>query len=332
MERNKKKFAEFKSVFFSKDVLKENEKHANIVVATTMFDLFLVCILTFVLVLGNVFKVEKNVMNTVLIINCILLAIPSIICFIIHGNNKWIRIFLFTNFILAMVIADIILKNNVTLLMVLPIILAARYYNKDFTIWVSTFTVIVFCFSPWLSVYYGQQELNTYNLVIPQGTTITVDTTLRDAVTKVEINNAERIKNNYIHFFLPKLFVFGIVSLACVQISQSGKKMLEKQIDITNKTSRLNTELELAYNIQQGMLPNKFPAFPEHDEIDIYAMSIPAKELEEIKLRLSIISYIQVLYLRSKFPDSSNKFQKQEIEFCINYLTENANKLDTLNY
>ena len=36
MEEVKRRFAEFKSIFFTKDVLKENESHANIVVATTM--------------------------------------------------------------------------------------------------------------------------------------------------------------------------------------------------------------------------------------------------------------------------------------------------------
>lgn len=279
MDKMKEMFVEFKSVFFSKDVLKENESHANIVVATTMINLFLVCILTFLLVKFNVFKVGTSIITTIVVTNFGLLAIPAIVCFIIKGNSKWMRVFLFISFVLAMAVADAILKYNVTLLMVLPIILAARYYNKKFTIWVSVFTFLAFIVSTFFSVYYGQQDLNTYNLIIPQGTTITIDSTLRDAVTKIDVNETQRIQNIFIHFFLPKIFVFSIASFACVQIAQSGKKMIEKQMEITNKTARINTELDLAYNIQKGMLPSKFPAFPEHDEIDIYAMSIPAKEV-----------------------------------------------------
>ena len=56
------------------------------------------------------------------------------------------------------------------------------------------------------------------------------------------------------------------------------------------------------------------------------------EELEDIKLKLSIISYLQVLSLRSKYIDNTNEFQKEEIEFCKNYLTETAEKLDTLKY
>ena len=279
MEKAKKMFVEFKSIFFSEDVLKENEKHANIVVASTMLNLFVICIIAFLLVYFNVFKVGMNVMRTVLFINLSLLAIPALICFLTKGNGQGIRIFLFSCFILAMAISDVILKYNVTLLMVLPIILAARYYNKKFTIWVSTLTCVLFLISPVLSIHYGQQDLNSYNLIIPKGTTITIDSTLRDAVTKVNIDEGQRVKNIYLHLILPKIFIYSIVSFACIQISQSGKKMIEKQIEITNKSSRLDTELNLAYNIQQGMLPSKFPAFPEHKEIDIYAMSKPAKEV-----------------------------------------------------
>ena len=38
-------------------------------------------------------------------------------------------------------------------------------------------------------------------------------------------------------------------------------------------------ELNLATNIQMDALPNKFPAFPTHKEIDIYALMHPAKEV-----------------------------------------------------
>lgn len=56
------------------------------------------------------------------------------------------------------------------------------------------------------------------------------------------------------------------------------------------------------------------------------------EELEDIKLKLSVISYIQILKIRSTFEDSVSDTQKEEIEFCRNYLTNIANKLDTLNY
>ena len=48
---------------------------------------------------------------------------------------------------------------------------------------------------------------------------------------------------------------------------------------ITAEKQRISTELALANKIQADMLPNIFPAFPDHDEFDIYASMTPAKEV-----------------------------------------------------
>lgn len=56
------------------------------------------------------------------------------------------------------------------------------------------------------------------------------------------------------------------------------------------------------------------------------------EELEDIKLKLSVISYIFILNLRTIYPDSTCNTQQEEIEFCKNYLTDIAEKLDTLEY
>ena len=47
----------------------------------------------------------------------------------------------------------------------------------------------------------------------------------------------------------------------------------------TAEKERINTELSVASSIQEGMLPNKFPPFPERSEIDIFASMDPAKEV-----------------------------------------------------
>ena len=44
MNKIKKGFSEFKSVFVTEDLLKENEDHANVVVSTTMTMLFIVVV------------------------------------------------------------------------------------------------------------------------------------------------------------------------------------------------------------------------------------------------------------------------------------------------
>ena len=49
--------------------------------------------------------------------------------------------------------------------------------------------------------------------------------------------------------------------------------------DTTTAKERIDSELRIARDIQMGMVPNKFPAYPERNDIDLYALMIPAKEV-----------------------------------------------------
>ena len=48
---------------------------------------------------------------------------------------------------------------------------------------------------------------------------------------------------------------------------------------VAAERERMSTELSVAADIQEGMLPNIFPAFPERPEFDVYASMHPAKEV-----------------------------------------------------
>ena len=62
---------------------------------------------------------------------------------------------------------------------------------------------------------------------------------------------------------------------------------MEKELNnyVTNLTSvtaekeRISTELDVARQIQEGMIPHTYPAFPDRPEFDIYATMHPAKEV-----------------------------------------------------
>jgi serine phosphatase RsbU (regulator of sigma subunit)/CHASE2 domain-containing sensor protein len=55
-------------------------------------------------------------------------------------------------------------------------------------------------------------------------------------------------------------------------------RLSEKQaLHITKQMQKIDSELNMAREIQMGILPKVFPPFPEHDEFDIFAHLIPAK-------------------------------------------------------
>ena len=66
---------------------------------------------------------------------------------------------------------------------------------------------------------------------------------------------------------------------AFADLSKRTMLYIEENNRITAENERIETELSLAGNIQNSMLPSIFPAFPDRKEFDIYASMDPAKEV-----------------------------------------------------
>lgn len=62
-------------------------------------------------------------------------------------------------------------------------------------------------------------------------------------------------------------------------MSDDLKLYTENLAQVAAETERTRTELEVAAQIQQDMLPNTFPPFPERQEFSIYALMEPAKDV-----------------------------------------------------
>ena len=63
------------------------------------------------------------------------------------------------------------------------------------------------------------------------------------------------------------------------ELSKKTKHYIGEITEITAEKERISTELELATQIQTGMLPHVFPPFPDRKEIDLFASMDPAKEV-----------------------------------------------------
>jgi phosphoserine phosphatase RsbU/P len=59
----------------------------------------------------------------------------------------------------------------------------------------------------------------------------------------------------------------------------SLKEHISNLTETTAAKERIESELRLAHDIQMGILPHTFPAFPDRKEFDIYANIVPAREV-----------------------------------------------------
>ena len=70
-----------------------------------------------------------------------------------------------------------------------------------------------------------------------------------------------------------------IVALAIIIFITFRFFAVRRMARLKAKSERMETELRVAHDIQMGMVPQEFPAFPDHPELDIYASITPAKEV-----------------------------------------------------
>ena len=66
------------------------------------------------------------------------------------------------------------------------------------------------------------------------------------------------------------------------RVEERTRELLELQrveFELRSAQEKVENELNIAAQIQRSILPSDFPAFPEHDQFDLYAMMNPAREV-----------------------------------------------------
>ena len=71
----------------------------------------------------------------------------------------------------------------------------------------------------------------------------------------------------------------GMLAGSIDQMEEKIQEYVKHITAITAERERISAELSLATRIQEDMLPNAFPAYPDRSEFDVYASMTPAKEV-----------------------------------------------------
>ncbi len=71
----------------------------------------------------------------------------------------------------------------------------------------------------------------------------------------------------------------GCLTIAFMRMQDELKTYIENLRATTAAKNKIESELKIAHDIQQGILPKIFPPFPERDDVDLFAILDPAKEV-----------------------------------------------------
>ena len=144
---------------------------------------------------------------------------------------------------------------------------------------IAVLSIVVFFIAYLYGANHGMLDMNFVQYA-PGTTIVTNDKMwLDDAVRNIPYNETLMLQNTMISNYFVKLLQYVIIAVSAVKLVGYCQDVMQKQKELTESSARIGAELDMASNIQNSMLPNLFPAFPERKEFEIYASMNPAKEV-----------------------------------------------------
>ena len=267
-----------KNAFTESEVLHNNELQANRMVSNLMIDSTMALAVTWVLATIGVFPINVDKFNAVSLIVYGCLLLPAIISRQLKHDRWWLKYMLIGALIIDYALVDMRFSHKVVPLIALPVVVSSRYFSKQFTIATMVTEIFVFAVAAALSPIYGWVDMNVVSL--PKGTAlVSTGGFLADNI-KDYISDEALVKATLLYSFIPKIFIFFLIGTVSINIAKRGREMVSEQDRISRTTTRIESELSLARDIQASMLPVVFPPFSEKKDLfDIYALMQPAKEV-----------------------------------------------------
>ena len=262
-----------KSEVMEQALFKENEKNANHYTVRCLMFAAVVTVLIWILNLLDFFIVDDALMNLVMPISIVLLLIPLLLERFAHIPSSILRYILFLFFVLVIAMMSVAMPRHLVLAWACPVILACHYYSPKFARFALIATLIMMLASLYAGIVFGEWDRNILGNYIEEYDNLSG----RLAYLRGEGRNV------YLHafefYYLPRAGILCVVYLICSTLSKRTRGLLIKQGEAAREAERISTELNVAHHIQTSMLPSIFPAFPDHDEFDIFASMTPAKEV-----------------------------------------------------
>ena len=250
---------------FTNSIFVENEREANQYACRCLRVMALIAVLAWVLNLLNIFIVPQAAMNVGMPICIFSFLLPTLLNRISPAAQRDQRFkhLIMGCCVLGLTVLSIAIPKHTILAWVAPVLLSCHYYSQRLTKGVLAASVVCLCAAGVASMYVGEGDPNMLQVL-----------TMEEAVITPEV-----FWEAVLFFLLPRSATLVGMSFICVTIAGRTRRLLERQAADSSARQRIETELNVATQIQADMLPRIFPAFPERPEFDIYASMTPAKEV-----------------------------------------------------
>ena len=124
------------------EILNENEKQANRIVAKVMLTTFLVFTVVYLLNVIGVFVIDALVMNISYIGSGILLILPTVLTYLLKIEKKCVKYINVISAAIFVTLLSITLTYHVVVIYVYPIAIASLYFSKRLNVFATAITVV----------------------------------------------------------------------------------------------------------------------------------------------------------------------------------------------
>lgn len=256
-------------------VFSENEIEANGYTANCLLWSAIIVILTWILTYLRIFLTELSIMSVSGTVALIFLSIPFIIQKVRTPKQHYWKYIMLISFIFSISVLSAALSMHLVLAWSCPILVACHYYSPKFTrhsfILIHIFMLLSFI----ASIFFGVWDSNLF-----VSTTQVFGLAERIEVIQYQATQGINVyQRALVLFYLPRAAIISIIYLTSTALSNRTHHLILRNKQIAQEHQALETELNVATDIQASMLPTIFPAFPERPEFDIFASMTPAKEV-----------------------------------------------------
>ncbi len=253
----------------------ENELEANVYTARCLLWSAVIVVLTWILTYLGVFLTDITIMSVSGTLALLFLLIPWIIQRWRPPSHTAWKYVVILSFVFGIGVLSAALSMHLIPAWSCPILVACHYYTPRFTRHTFIFVHIAMLVSFIISIYVGVWDSNIFKSVDQVfGVQERLDFIQLQAELGVNV-----YQRGFTLFYLPRAAIISVVYLTSTALSARSHGLILRSKEMERAHQALETELNVATDIQASMLPTIFPAFPGRPEFDIYASMTPAKEV-----------------------------------------------------
>lgn len=239
----------------------QNETEANRYTARCLQVLAIIVAIVWLLNVVGMFTVPAEVMTIAAPLSMAVFLMPSLLCRFFRRKPHQLKYYIMLCCVLGITILSCAIPKHAIIAWAAPIILACHYYSKHLSWGTLAASTICLTVSLVVATYFGEWDPYLLRSLPYEG---------ERQIT------GEMLTMSIQYYALPRCMILVGLNFACATLATRTRKLLELQVKESAAKQQIESELNVATQIQTSMLPTNFP---EREELSLYASMSPAREV-----------------------------------------------------